>query len=477
MRITAQFLLLLSLGFCANSKANEFGGQKTADWVGAFNTISSIAQQNNVSAVGLIVVDAQRDHHIYTAGTTGHGLDEDFAPHHYIRLGSITKSFTGLALLHMQEQGLLSLNDPIPQTINGIPLYRPTDHEHAEITYAQLLEHTAGLGDLVKAEWDHNQPLTLADALRLAPNSRSVRWPPGRYSSYSNSGAGVSAFAAQTKTGKHFESYVIQHIAVPIGMRSATFRLDNEVRRDLISGYDRDGVTPIPYWHTLYRTFGGLNARFSDMGRYVQFLLDRGRVGSRTILPPSAIERLERPETTLAARQGLTFGYGLGIYSYVRDGKLFHGHGGDADGYLTFIGYNSAANTGYFLVINAFQNTTLRKMRSVVETKIASLANTRNMPGVPQASEHLAKLQGEYKAVTARFGQASETFSIVFAEGRLYRQNKGRREHLIPTSAWLFRRSYEPMPSMAFIPTSEGMELQGTFGNFRRVTTTHDSKR
>ncbi|MDZ7768792.1 MAG: hypothetical protein U5K38_06830 [Woeseiaceae bacterium] len=85
------------------------------------------------------------------------------------------------------------------------------------------------------------------------------------------------------------------------------------------------------------------------MASLLQMFLNRGHHGGDAFLAPALIERMEAPQTTLAAGAGLRFGYGLSLVSFLHDGHVFHGHGGDADGYLSRFAYQKQAGLAYFV--------------------------------------------------------------------------------------------------------------------------------
>ncbi len=431
--------------------------------------LDRIRIEAGVAGGGLVLASATGVVAVRGFGTLGWDDERPVGSDTVFRIGSVSKAFTGLAFLRLAAQGRLGLDAEVRDLVDPPPYDNPWAGTHP-VTIAQLLEHTAGLGDLTKREWDHNVPLPLADALAVAPESRRLRWPPGLHSSYSNSGAGVAAFAMERATGLDFEDYVRAEVFTPLAMRSASFTLTPALEKRLASGYDRDGRTAIPYWHTLYRPFGGINVELAEMGQFLKLLLGRGQIDGRRLFEPAAIARMETPRTTLAARQGLDFGYGLGNYRYVHDGFVFHGHGGDADGYLSHFGYSRERGLGYFLVINAFQGQTLREMRDRVETFIVAGATPKFARGVPQPVAQLSALAGTYRAATRRFGGGGEgRLQVDFESGRLYLKRGRRIEVLIPQSPWLFRRRHEPVATTAFMPHDGQLYLQGPFGNFVRV--------
>ena len=189
----------------------------------------------------------------------------------------------------------------------------------------------------------------------------------------------------------------------PLGMESSGFE-ESTVK---VTGYDRNGRSPIPYWHMVYRPFGALNASASDMARYVRWHLQQGQWGNSNLLSKAQMQRSEQSETTRAARAGLVHGYGLGNYAWLADGFLFHGHGGDADGYLSRFAYSHELGKGYFLVINAFNGAALRAMRRLVEQTLTTGHTPAPPPDVfpPDPADH-AWIIGTYEPQTRRFGGA-----------------------------------------------------------------------
>jgi len=323
-----------------------------------------------IPAVGLAIVST--DEILLARGFGFEDLDtrKSASADTAFRIGSITKAFTGIAALMAQEDGVLDLNDPVRRHLAAPPYANPWEDTHP-VTIAQLLELTAGLQDLSMREFDFNAPLTLAQAFALEPASRTVRWKPGLHSVYTNNGAGIAAAVLEKATQRTFEDFVRERLLAPLGMATASLTDDAATRARLATGYAKDGRTPIPYWHILYRPAGAINASAGEMAGFVQLLLNRGRIGDRQLLREDSIDRLETPATTLAAKSGLTFGYGLGVYAHYRRGLLFHGHGGDGDGYHSYFAYNRDAGLGYFVVINVDRRGALRRMTALIETWIA----------------------------------------------------------------------------------------------------------
>lgn len=422
-----------------------------------------------VPAVAFFVVSGDDIEALEAFGTTSHSTARPMTPDHLVRIGSITKTVTALATMVQVERGSLSLETSVAAILRPPPYVNEWSATHP-VTVAHLLEHTAGLRDLSAREFAIDIPLALAAAFAVDPDSRRLSWPAGLHSSYSNSGAGIASAVLEKTTGMPFPLLVEQTVLRPIGMASATFTPDASARARLISGYDADGQTPIPYWHTLYAAFGGISVSPRDMVPFVQLFLNRGRHGTRELVSERAIARMETPETTLAALTGLTYGYGLGVYEYERHGVPFHGHGGDADGYLAHFGYSRVLDRGYFIVINAFKRGALRRLRRLIEDAMIGDFSPPP-PSAPLQPDltHLLRLAGHYGAASARFGSVDAAPGMeirVVADGLVMLTTNGKQRNLVPVSPWHYRYAEESRATMAFIACAAQIYFQGDAGNF-----------
>ena len=438
-------------------------------------SIENVRQDTGIAAIGLTLVDADNIRWSGAWGVADRATGLRVQPDTMFRIGSVTKSFTALAVLRLAEQGRLNLDTRVLELTSDVPFSNPWASSRP-ITVAQLLEHTAGFLDISKLEFDNNdpKPLTLSQGLALRPASRVAAWPPGLHSEYSNSGAGIAGYVIEQVTNTRYEEFMSREVFTPLGMKDTNLLKDAETTRRLATGYDTDSHTVIPYWHMVMRPFGAINTTPRDMGAFVQMLLNRGELHGRRIFKATSIDRMEHPATTLAARSGLRYGYGLGNYQWLRDGLLFHGHGGDADGYLAHYGYNRAAGRGYFVVMTAFNKPVLRRIRRLIEAHITAGVIAPEPLQVELSAQQLRRLTGRYALVTERFPgrkPSDHRLTVSLMGGRLYTRIPDRRaRELLPVSVWQFRRADEPIATLAFSSHDGALYLQGNVGNYRRVS-------
>ncbi len=430
--------------------------------------VDKIRLENDIAGVGLLIVDGSGLITAQALGVSDHERQEPMRLDDYVRLGSVSKMFLGMTALRLRGSGLLDIDAPLHSFLEEVPVTNTFADTY--VTVAQLIEHSAGLSDMSRKEWDFNEPVSLQASLAVDPASRTTRWQPGLHSSYTNSGAGVAAYAIEITAGETFETLAEQLVFAPMGLESATYFRTDTVKTSLITGYDSDRTTKIPYWHTLYRAFGGLNIRTIEMARVLQMLINRGKIEGRQLFTPAEIARLATPVTTLAARSGLPWGYGLGLYHYAHKGFVFIGHGGDADGYLTYLAYSPQLARGYFVVINAFNNRALRRIRRVIEDDLVKgFVPPRPPPVITLSREQISSVSGVYQPVTYRFaGRKPKELRITAERGRLMTEIGETSRVLLPVTANHFRRRGEPEATTAIIQHGAATYFQGDEGNFIR---------
>lgn len=413
---------------------------------------------------GLAITLADRDRVLWAGGLGVTDLASARPVTHdtLFRIGSVTKLFTSLALLQLREAGRLRLDDPLITHLPDVPVRNDWAATHP-ITLAMLLEHTAGLHDLSREEFDNNDPtpLTLAQGLALRADARVARWKPGLHASYSNAGYGLAGLVIERVTAQAYEQVIQTRLFDPLGMRASGFFLTDAVRAALATGYAPNGRDTLPYWHMIMRPFGGIHSSARDMAPFLRMLLNDGRHGDRVIVSPASVRRARHPATTLAARAGLAFGYGLGLNAYVHNGVPLFGHSGDADGYLSFIGYSPELGLAYFLSINRFRWPALRALRQVVENWITAGQGVAPTPAADVPVATLQQYAGRYRTASRRFDWQTDDGDVELIvelhDGKLHTRAPGaERRALLAVDAARFRRQDEPCATSVFARDEDG---------------------
>ena len=278
-------------------------------------------------------------------------------------IGSITKSFTALAIMKLVEEGKLSLDDPIEKYLS-IKL-RPFGES---IRVHNLLTHTSGIPALAYAEafirgilgientW---LPIaTVEDILTFM--SDAEEWAiakPGQKFFYLNEGYVLLGEIISRVSGMKYEDFVKKEILAPLKM-SRTYFYAEDVERDsdvavpyIIDKEGRHIRSRFPYGIT---ADGGLLSNALDMCNYLIMYLNRGKYNDTEIVSRKSIEIMEKPYILLPHRVFEKEGYGYGL-RIVEDflGKKLVCHSGSVLVYTAYMGYIPSEGIGVVVLANA----------------------------------------------------------------------------------------------------------------------------
>jgi CubicO group peptidase (beta-lactamase class C family) len=394
------------------------------------------------------------------------------------RIGSTSKAFASLSILMLADQGKVTLDDPVHKLVPEVWFenrWEATD----PIRVLNLLEHTTGWDDMHLREYAKDAPgMSLRAGLDYDHRSRTSRWPPGTRMAYCNSGPPVAAYIVEKLTGQRFEDFVERNLFLPIGMKTATYF--ESAPGTATTLYHTDGKTPYRYWNILLRPAGSINASANDMAAYVQFYLNRGAVGGRHIVPASAIDRMEIPQSTWAAKDGMKAGYGLSNYWSIEDGLVYHGHDGGVEGGLTEMAYMADNKVGYFFSINSGTGDAFGKAAKAIRAYVTNKLQRPPLPAAAPLPTAAAAYAGWYVPDSPRVELTHFLERLVgvtwlhFKEGNLVLTLLGAwNDTYVPVEGTQFRHipkkkedAPDPVATLELLtPNPEGRFVQAGFGS------------
>jgi CubicO group peptidase (beta-lactamase class C family) len=153
-------------------------------------------------------------------------------------LASITKSFTAIATLQLEERNLLSLDDPVSK-------YLPDYPQGDRITLHHLLSHTSGIRSYVFLPGyakNRRLPLRIEEVIDWFA-SEPPEFSPGERFSYSNSGYALLTYVIQAVSGMSYADYLEENVFASAGMTSSAVDAYTRVVPGRASGYSRDGCS------------------------------------------------------------------------------------------------------------------------------------------------------------------------------------------------------------------------------------------
>lgn len=478
--IIPALLLLLFIPFCLAAEKKDEKPKPAQSIDELRQQLEKILKDDRVPGMSIAIVHKAGPEWVAGLGKADVATGREVTPDTLFRIGSTSKAFASLSILMLADQGKVSLNDSVHKLAPEV-WYSNRWEASDPILVVNLLEHTTGWDDMHLREYAKQAPdsMTLREGLDYDHSSRTSRWPPGTRMAYCNSGPPVAAFVVEKISGQRFEDFVQQNLFTPIGMKTATYF--ESAPGTATTLYHDDGKTPYHYWHILLRPAGSINASANDMAAYVQFYLNRGAVGGKQIVPASDIDRMEIPESTWAAKDGMKSGYGLSNYWSIEDGFVYHGHDGGVDGGLTDMSYTRNYDVGYFFSINSGNGDAFEKIGKAIR---AYITNKLQKPEVPPAASLPANFRdyaGWYEPDSPRVEMTHFLERLVgltwvrFDDGKLMTRGLGQwNETYVPVVGAQFRHERKkdppnPAPTLELLtPKPEGRFIQAGMQNTLR---------
>jgi len=229
-------------------------------------------------------------------------VDEDTIYH----WASITKTFTGVAILQLRDRGLIALDDPVVKYVPELRQVHNPYGDISQVTIRHLMSHSGGFragtwpwgGD---EPWHPFEPTRWEQVVAMLPYTQ-ILFKPGTQYRYSNPGVIFLGRIIELFSGDDYEVYINKNLFMPLGMTRSFFdrspyhllphRSHSYTRSDTDSGpqeqrFDFDtGITV---------SNGGLNAPLGDMAKWLTFLMG-GPADNDAILQRSSLDEMFTPQ-------------------------------------------------------------------------------------------------------------------------------------------------------------------------------------
>lgn len=224
------------------------------------------------------------------------------------RLASVSKQFTAAAILKLQDQGVLSVDDPLCKWI------QPCPDAWAPIRLSHLLSHTAGVPDLMaRPQWGLRR-VTPASSEELTADSAQygLQFPPGTKIRYSNAGYNLLGRVVEIASGKPFADYLRTEVLDPLGLKDTGY---DDGSADIVMGYANfpAGVTAQPNANpSIVFASGALYSTLDDMLMWTR-ALHRGDLLSKRSHAQMIADH--DPPDTLNERSQAARDWGFGVFT------------------------------------------------------------------------------------------------------------------------------------------------------------------
>ena len=321
--ILTAVLAVLTLGMTAHAQ--------TSDALDSF--IMRQMERSNAPGLAYAVVDGAESR-AEGAGMTRSGGETPVTAQTLFRIGSVSKSFTALAIVQLGERGALDLDDPVSVHLSAF-------EGQAPISLRQLLSHTSGYSTVQGNSAAHG--LTLAQrAARLAADGPAQT--PGSGWAYSNANYQILGAVIEAVSGEAYADYVTTYILSPLGMTSTRVQTDAPVE-GLATGHQ-----PFFFGRRAVQTSGGEAASApsggvissaGDMALYLSMMLN----GQDDVISAAAKADMLRPASDASPY------YGLGWALDLEGGYALHT--GLTPGFEAIAVLEPAQQRGVVVLVNA----------------------------------------------------------------------------------------------------------------------------
>jgi CubicO group peptidase (beta-lactamase class C family) len=360
------------------------------------------------------------------------------APDTKFRIASNTKQFTALCILILQEQGKLSVDDPVSKFLPDCP------STWSKIKIRHLLNHTSGIPDYTKFP-DYISTTALPcppDKMMKLLRDKPLEFEPGGRFAYSNSSYILLGCIVEKASGQSYEQFMQQFVFTPLGMKDSGCDHFEIILPHRATGYTLNGDTWVnaPYTDTTFpQGDGALYSTVEDFFRWYQCW--RG-------------QKLVSPESWKAMTTPVKENYGFGIAVVERFGQAELAHDGRVPGFVSSMRWLPSAD----VFVAAFGNLDSPQSFAVADNLVAMLLD--KPLDLPKERTPIKLAAGQLKPFVGRYQMVEkpEIISTITSSGeQLFLQSTGMPKlELQPDSETNFFLKVEPDIQLTFCKDASG---------------------
>ncbi|WP_339753902.1 serine hydrolase [uncultured Winogradskyella sp.] len=306
-------LLLFSFVFSTTISAQDLTQQ--------FDDIVSQSYKSDMPGATILVAKNGKTIYRKAVGKSSLELDVDMIPENVFMLASITKQFTAVAILMLEEQGKLSLDDPITKYIPDYPTLGKNITVHHLLNHTSGIKSYTGIGNLVEVA---RNDMTLDELIDYFKNE-PMDFDPGEEFRYNNSGYILLGKIIEVISGDTYENFIEKNIFNRLGMKSSSYGNTRELVKNRVEGYEKNenGYVNAHFLSmTLPHAAGSLTSTTDDMLKWQNALTNN------TFIKATSLDKAING-SSLNNSEHIGYGYGLGEMTlkgskgYTHSGGIF----------------------------------------------------------------------------------------------------------------------------------------------------------
>ena len=330
---------------------------------------------NDYQAVGISAVVVKDGQIVYENAFGYANLDSQLplTTNHFMRIASISKSFTATSLMQLVEKGIISLDDDVSELI-GFQIRNP-HHPEVPITLRMVLSHTASFRDPENySTLDHLNPAVNGDC-----SATYYDYVPGTGYNYSNLGLNLAGTILEKVSGVRFDRYVKDSVITPLGLYGGhnVDELDSTKCASIYRYDDGQYVESAAYGSVAHRLddyimgysapmfspTGGVKISAHDLAVYMMVHMNYGELNGVRIISEESAKTMQTPVWIKQTDDYYEDQYGLCLMEFVdflddpqynTPGHYPVGHTGDAYGLRSLMLWSPADGWGIVAMTNGY---------------------------------------------------------------------------------------------------------------------------
>ena len=286
---------------------------------------AGVMEQRGVPSASVAVVQGGKIVYTHAYGKAHINPDKPATLEMRYSIGSISKQFTAAAILILQEQGKLSLDDVVGKYIPGLT-------RGNEVTIRQILSHTSGYQDFWPEDYLMTPMMKPATAQQIldAWAKKPLDFEPGTKWQYSNTNFVIAGLIVEKVSGQKLFEFLGEHVFHPLGMKSVWNSDENKLTQTDATPYNRAALGPLRTALKEGRGWmfaaGELAMTAHDLALWDESLI------AKTLLKPESYKEMF---TEVKLKDGSGTDYGLGVEVIQRNGHLSIEHDGEVTGFVS----------------------------------------------------------------------------------------------------------------------------------------------
>jgi CubicO group peptidase (beta-lactamase class C family) len=295
---------------------------------------------------GMAAAITQGEEIIYLRGFGSAGAGQPVNPQTPFFIGSVSKSFTALAVMQLVDQGQVDLDSPV-QTY--IPWFTTLDQaSSSQITVRHLLNQTSGLSNSSFRRPPITEETTLEETVRHLSHAQLTA-EPGTQFNYFNPNYNVLAQVVEAVSGMSFSRYLVENLFAPLEMEHSFVDRASAENTGLATGHSFFFGFPIPRHQPFYPAeipAGFIISSAEDMAHYMIAQVNAGDYRQTEILSPEAIAVMHAPPNDIPGN------YAMGWIAQERNGLKTIRHNGSVETFFADVTLLPEHKLGITLLFN-----------------------------------------------------------------------------------------------------------------------------